>query len=185
MAVEWGIKQAAGIGANWISIPIEETLIIEPNVVYQFNFSVPKVKWWQIFTLWRDFDPRKFVISFQKDLAEKAGVRPEEIKILWQEYSPETRTYQVQIQYIPIAGLVIPVPIALGPITILILTLTGCFITSLAAARYWGVPVLKEIKKLVTVELSEEIRKALTWVAIPVSILGIGWIASTLARKKK
>jgi len=88
MAVEWGIKQTAGIGAKWVFVPLEETLIIEPNVVYQFNFSVPEVKWWQIFLLWGGFDPAKFVTSFQKEMAEKAGIRPEEIKIVWQKYSP-------------------------------------------------------------------------------------------------
>lgn len=186
MAVEWGVRQEATIGKKWVSIPIEETVIIEPNVVYQFNYTVPEVKWWHIFRLWREFNPEKFVISFKAEIAENAGIPPEAIKVAWHIYSPEARTFQVQIMYVPS---IVPVqgslPIGLGPLTTIaiILGIGVAFNISLGwLAEKLGIditPTLQEIKKLVV-----EVGKGLPWIAIPVSILGIAWVTSMVVKKK-
>lgn len=186
MAVEWGLRQTATIGKRWISIPIEETVIIEPNVIYEFDYTVPEVKWWHIFRLWRDFNPEKFVISFREEVAEKAGILPEEIKVAWQKFSPEARTFQLQVIYlpstVPVQGIL---PLGLGILTsIMIIGAIGvAFNISLGwLAEKLGIditPTLQEIKKLVV-----EVGKGLPWIAIPVSILGIAWVASMVLKKK-
>jgi len=188
MAVEWGLRQTATIGKRWISISIEEMdNPIEAYVVYQFNFTVPKVKWWQVWLLWRDFDSEKFVLSYRKDIAEKAGISPEEIKGVWHIYSPEARTLQVQIMYVPstapVAG-ILPAAVGLITLTLCIMGISASFIGILTAIkRFLGIeiqPDLKEIMKLVVTEAG----KAVSWIAIPVSILGIGWVTSMVLEKK-
>jgi len=186
MAVEWGLRQTATIGKSWISIPIEETVTIEPNVIYQFDYTVPEVKWWHIFRLWRDFNPEKFVISFREEIAEKAGILPEEIKVVWQKFSPEARTFQLQVIYLPST---VPaqggLPIGLGILTTIMIigAIAVAFNISLGwLAEKLGIditPTLQEIKKLVA-----EVGKGLPWIAIPVSILGIGWVTSMVLKKK-
>jgi len=186
MAVEWGLRQTATIGKRWVSISIEETVTIEPNVIYEFDYTVPEVKWWHILRLWRDFNPEKFVVSFREEVAEKAGIPSEDIKVAWHIYSPEARTFQIQIMYVPSTVLVeASLPIGLGILTTIaiILAIGVAFNISLGwLAEKLGIditPTLQEIKKLVV-----EVGKGLPWIAIPVSILGIGWVASMVLKKK-
>jgi len=186
MSIEWGVRQEATIGKKWISV--EETATIEPNVVYEFNFTVPKVPWYITLPLGYSFEPGKFAISFKDGIAEQTGIPSEEIDILWQNYSPEANFFRMQIKYSPLTEPAEGVPPA-GLITILVVvTVVGlvfryCFaepiIEILELLHIDITPNLVEIKKLIA-----EAVKGLPWIAIPVSILGIGWIVSMFVKKK-
>ena len=184
MAVEWGIRQEVTIGKKWISVPLEEAVIIEPNVIYEFDFTVPEVAWWQAMLLGYSFDPGEFAISFKEKVAEETEIPSEEVKILYQYYSPEARKFQLQMVYTPSIAPVEGVPPAGFVTTLLIITIaTGVFTGLLSAlALILGVdikPTLEAIKKLIA-----EAIKGIKWIAIPVCILGIGWIVSMFVKKK-
>jgi len=118
------------VGA-WEKIPVEhwDTLLFEPNTIYQYNFEAPKLVWWKPWTwfyVW--FNPDKYVVDLKKELADEMKVELDEIRILWFYYNGDTRQFSFQLEYIPKIEVEVGVaPVLLWAIAAIIIIVSDIF----------------------------------------------------------
>ncbi len=134
---------------TWEKIPVEqwETLLFEPNTIYQYNFEAPRLVWWKPWTwfyIW--FNPDNYVDDLKTELADKLKVELDEIRIIWFYYDGDTRQFSFQLEYVPKVEVVVGViPAVLWGVAAVIIAITGSAITF--QAIFTGTPVLQEILK--------------------------------------
>lgn len=179
MITAWGEKQ---IG-TWEAVATEEIFL--PDVVYQFNYTLPEKPWWASILPWIPWpiNPTWLKDGIVKAIATTTEIPEDEIQVPWFSYDSDTNKFQIQIKWIPSEAGAIPVAGVLIPIAAII-TVIAIPISLFIMGKILSDLAPETIKKLVE-EVPDEITKGIKWLAILAGVLVAGSLISLFIPRGK